>query len=113
MMSSCSSLSLDIYLVKSKPADEPLIGVRAPLEEMARENTIVSVLKSNLKISFSHYNAMDPSNMEIWIFNPSPRLLRQAKKLALIYPDRSLDALHFWTVKHSVNIYIHGQSRIF
>ena len=56
---------------------------------------------------------MDPSNMEIWIVNPSPRLLRQAKKLALIYPDRSLDALHFWTVKHSVNIYIHAQSRIF
>ena len=31
------------HLVKSKPADEPLIGVRAPLEEMARENTIISV----------------------------------------------------------------------
>ena len=79
MTSSCSSLSLDSYLVKPKPADEPLIGVRTPLEEMARENTIVSVLKSNLKISFSHYNDgfFQYGNMNI--FNPSPRLLRQAK----------------------------------
>ena len=83
-----------VYLVEPEPADQPFIGIRTPLVKMARDNTIVS--------NDTNFNLISVNLIK----SDSPCLLRQAKELSFINPDRSLNALHFRTVEHPLVIRI-------